>query len=260
MKFNKLVFLIFFIFLLFSSFVLSFNLCLAENIQKTTADINKDNDIFNIEEEEQVEVKDSFESYNRFMFKFNNKIYTCILNPLSKVYSLFFPKPVQRHIDNMFNNAKMPVRFLNNAFQCKFQSASTEAGRFVINSTIGLAGLFDPAKSYFNLEQHVEDFGQTLGYYNIGSGSYIVWPILGPSNIRDSVGYIVDVVADPLTWAHINHTEPDEVFDGLQAVRFINNYSYNVSEKYKNIIEQALDPYIAIRHAYSQSRYNKIKE
>lgn len=261
MKYSRLLFLISCLVLLFSfSAIFVVSLASAQDTEGTKADISEDEDIFEIEDEEEVEIKDSFQSYNRFMFKCNDKFYNYILNPISKIYSLFLPKSVQKNIDNVFENAKMPIRFLNNVFQGKFGLASNEVGRFVVNSTVGLAGLFDPAESALNMKQHDEDFGQTLGHYGVGSGSYIVLPILGPSNIRDSIGYIVDTATDPLTWTYIEHTEPDELFTGLQAVRFINNYYYNIRERYESITEKAFDPYIAIQHAYTKNREKKIKE
>lgn len=261
MKYYRLFFLISFIFLLFSfSVIFPLNLSWAQDIDENETNIYDDGQIFDIEDEGETEIKDSFESYNRFMFKCNDRFYNYVLAPISKIYSLFFPKPVQKNVNNVFDNAKMPIRFLNNVFQGKFRPASTEIGRFVVNSTVGIGGLFDPAKSVLKMEQHNEDFGQTLGHYGVGSGSYIVWPVLGPSNFRDSIGYVVDAAADPLTWTYAEHTEPDELFTGLQAVRFINNYSYNIREKYESITEQALDPYMSIRHAYNQNRKKKIRE
>jgi len=258
MKYYRLAFLISFTLLMFS---FSGGLSWAQDIVNNEADINyyEDNENLDIEEDT-VKVNDSFESYNRFMFKFNDKVYSYALNPISTVYGLFFPKPIQKSVNNFFSNISMPIRFFNNVFQTKFESASTELGRFLINSTIGLGGLFDPAESTFNLEQHTEDFGQTLGYYGMGSGSYIVWPILGSSNCRDSIGYIVDAAFNPLTWLSIEHVEPDEVFTGLHGLNYTNNYSYNVRDNYENIIEGAIDPYISIRHAYTQNRKKKIEE
>lgn len=199
------------------------------------------------------EIPDPYESYNRVIFKFNNTVYDYLLTPISRGYDFLLPKKVRGRIDKLFSNIRMPIRFFNNLFQRKFSAASTEMNRFLINSTIGLGGLFDPAGSVFNLETHVEDFGQTLGHYGMGPGNYIVWPIVGPSGSRDSIGFIVDIAFSPLTWLSIPREE-------VLAVKYVNNYSYNVRDDYQDIIKQAIDPYISIQHAYTQNRKKKVEE
>lgn len=205
-------------------------------------------------------ITDPLEPYNRFMFKFNDAVYNAIFNPVSDVYSFLLPEVLQGSIDNFFSNIGMPVKFFNNIFQTKFERASTEVGRFLINSTIGLGGFFDPAKSEFDLETHPEDFGQTLGHYGMDTGPYIVLPILGPSNARDMVGYIVDVPMDPLFWLSVLNAEPEEVYIWLPTLEYINNYSYNIRDNYESIVEEAIEPYVAIRNAHTQNRRRKIEE
>lgn len=207
-----------------------------------------------------VEVSDPIESYNRFMFKFNDAVYNVIFNPVSDIYSFLLPEVVQGSVDNFFSNIGMPVRFFNNIFQTKFEKASTEVGRFLINSTVGLGGLFDPAKSKFNLKTFSEDFGQTLGHYGMDTGPYIVLPILGPSNVRDTIGYIADVPMDPLFWLGVSDTDPEEVYTWLPVLEYVNNYSYNLRDHYEGIVEGAIEPYVALRNAYIQNRRKKVKE
>ncbi|MDP8234709.1 MAG: VacJ family lipoprotein [Candidatus Saelkia tenebricola] len=223
-------------------------------------------DDFNDYEEEDWEIEeapvihDPFASYNRLIFKLNDKIIYRILKPISKGYDLLVPKTVQNKINNAFSNIKMPIRFFNNIFQKKFNRASTELGRFAINTTIGLGGLFDPASSTFNLDQNTEDFGQTLGYYGCNTGRYIMWPFLGPSSGRDSIGFIVDLALNPLTWFYILDVEPEDLFTGLSALNHTNNYTYTARDNYNSITEQAIDPYIALQHAYVQNRKKNIEE
>ncbi|MBU4560725.1 VacJ family lipoprotein [bacterium] len=257
MKHCRLIFLIGFVLLMFSFSVSTSG---AQDIISSDDYVGYHEDDQDFDIEETPDINDPYESYNRVIFKFNNTVYHYILNPVSQGYDFLLPKKVQSSIDKLFSNAKMPIRFFNNLFQGKFETASTEMGRFLINSTIGLGGLFDPARSVFNLEIHTEDFGQTLGYHGMGSGNYIVWPILGPSNGRDSIGFIVDIAFDPLTWLSILPVEPDEVFSGINGVRYVNGYSYNVRDNYEDIIKLAIDPYISMRHAYTWSRRKKVEE
>src|SRR3990167_11003707 len=112
------------------------------------------------------------------------------VNPISPEKNAMVPKKARVSVKNFFTNIKMPVRFFNCLFQGKLKGAGTELARFVIKSTVGVAGLFDPAKSKFHLERHERDFGQTLAKHKMNSGIYIVWPFLGPSTVRDTVGLV----------------------------------------------------------------------
>lgn len=258
MKYYRLLFLISALFLLV---FLPAHTASAQDIMGRDDYVDYGEDDWDLEiEEETPIISDPRESLNRAIFAFNAVVYKCTLTPASQGYDFLLPQKVQGSINNLFSNLAMPIRFFNNIFQGKRKGASTEMNRFLINSTLGLGGLFDPAESVFKLELRAEDFGQTLGYYGLGSGNYIVWPIVGPSNGRDSIGFIVDLVFSPLTWLSVLHTEPDELFTAMSAVRYLNNYSYNLRERYEGVIEQAIDPYAAIRHAYTHNRQKKIEE
>ncbi len=137
-------------------------------------------------------VKDSFPSYNRAIFTFNDKLYYYFFRPLSKGWGVV-PEVARLGVRNFFTNVRMPGRFFNCLFQGKFKGAGTELSRLLINSTIGGAGFTDPAKKYFHLELQDEDFGQTLGRYDTGAGSHLELPFFGPSNVRDACGLIVDI-------------------------------------------------------------------
>lgn len=212
------------------------------------------------EEDETLIINDPHEGFNRKMFKFNNWAYTRVFEPLSKGYDFLIPKKVQTHINKLFDNARFPVRFFNNLFQKKVKGATTELGRFVINSSVGIGGLFDPAKAAFKLEPYKEDFGQTLGFYNVNEGSYFVWPIFGPSTRRDTIGWIGDTALNPFTWFSIYDLDPEDVLFGVRVVKRVNNFSYNVRDSYNSIVDRAIDPYTALQHAYVQNRRKKIED
>ena len=117
---------------------------------------------------------DPFSAYNRVMTSFNDTLWVYFFTPVTNGYNAVVTEEIRTSIDNAFNNLYFPVRLVDNIFQAKFVNASEETGRFVINSTVGVLGLFDPAKSKFDLQEHKEDFGQTLGFYGVGSGPHIV--------------------------------------------------------------------------------------
>jgi phospholipid-binding lipoprotein MlaA len=201
-------------------------------------------------------VKDSFPSYNRAVFTINDKLYYYFFRPLSKGWGVV-PEFARLGVRNFFTNVRMPGRFFNCLFQGKFKGAGTELTRLLINSTIGGAGFTDPAKKYFHLELQDEDFGQTLGHYNTGAGSHLELPFLGPSNVRDAFGLIVDTVLDPVTL--LMFVSP-YASPAARAFIAINDISIDKGDTYEGLVEQAIDPYIAVQDAYSQNRVKKIKE
>ena len=143
-------------------------------------------------------VADPIIGFNRAMFVFNDKLYFWVLKPVASGYRVVVPTPVRVSIKNFFFNLLMPVRLVNCLLQGKGKAAAGEFGRFVANTTVGVLGLFNPAKDYPHLNPPVEDFGQTLGYYSVGNGIYIIWPLFGPSTLRDTVGSIGDWALNPV--------------------------------------------------------------
>ncbi len=210
--------------------------------------------------EESFIINDPFEKYNRFMFKINDKIYKNVFIPLSKGYDFLVPRKVQGSINNFAQFVGTPKRFFNNLFQKKPKSAFIELERLLINSTLGIGGLFNPAESLFNLEQQSEDFGQTLGVYDVDAGPYIVWPIIGPSTRREVIGLVGDYALNPFTWLFIYEVYPEDVFRGVSVAKRVNNYSYNVRDAYGRITESAIDPYIALQHAFIENRNKQISQ
>jgi len=210
-------------------------------------------------EEEYMEqdiVSDPIEPFNRAMFVFNDKLYFWILKPCAVSYEFIMPKTVRLSINYFFSNITTPVRLINCLLQLKFKSAGKESARFFINSTMGLAGLDDPATNIYNIQIQKEDFGQTLGRYGVGNGIFICWPFLGPSNIRDTIGYVCDIFFDPLTYIFYGIDEPF-VSTGIRVVEKVNTVSLNIGF-YEGIKKSAFDPYFFIRDAYYQQRENAI--
>ncbi|GAB4488601.1 MAG: hypothetical protein OHK006_19270 [Thermodesulfovibrionales bacterium] len=206
------------------------------------------------EEAEEWTVADPLESWNRAMFSFNDKLYFWVLKPLAQGYSFLVPEWGRIRIRNIFNNALAPVRIINCLLQLKVQCATHELGRFLANSIGGIGGMFDVFEGNPEMKQKDEDFGQTLGSYGVGEGIYLVWPFLGPSTARDTLGIVADTFLNPLTYL----MSPDTLM-GLRAGRYFNNLSLDM-ETYEDLKASAVDPYIAMRDAYVQYRKAKIKE
>ena len=227
----------------------------------TPADTTQEDEepINNDVKEEPPLVKDPLQPYNRAIFTFNDKAYHYFIKPIYTGYNSMIPEKARVSVRNFFTNVKMPVRFFNCIFQGNMRDAGTELARFVINSTVGVAGFFDPAKSKFHLEKHERDFGQTLAKHKMHSGVYIVWPFLGPSTVRDTVGLAGDAALNPLSWISYFFLTPIESF-GNYAYDTVNDISIDKGQTYESITKPAIDPYIALQDAYVQNRIKKIKE
>ncbi len=218
--------------------------------------LEDEEDIAGLNGEEAPLVSDPIEGFNRAMFKFNDKVYFWFFRPVALGYSYVVPEPGRVAVRRFFDNIFMPVRFANNVLQFKFKNAGVEVTRFVINSTLGVAGFMDPAKKWWNLEMHEEDFGQTLGFYGFGPGIYLNLPVFGPSNIRDTIGMVADIFTSPTAYILPNDRE---IVVGIDVYRRVNEASLNIG-LYEGIKRDALDPYIFIRNAYQQHRESEIKK
>ena len=216
------------------------------------------------------EVSDPLSGYNRFMTGFNDKLYFWVLKPVATGYSWVMPEFARQGIKNFFKNLYYPVRLVNNVLQLKFKNAGEETLRFVTNSTIGILGLWDPAKTWFGLEAHPEDFGQTFGVWGIGPGPHIVLPVLGPSNLRDTIGlapqwiYLnpvnnISTVADLSGLEKIEELEKTETKLGILALEQVNNTSLRLGE-YESLKKDAIDFYPFLRDFYEQNRQRLIEE
>ena len=198
------------------------------------------------------EAFDPLERFNRAMFWFNDKLYFYALKPAARVYRII-PEPVRVGVSNFFSNLQAPVSVVNALAQARINDGLHALSRFIINSTVGLAGFFDPAKHWAGLAVIDEDFGQTLGVYGMGQGPYLVIPFLGPTTLRDGFGRLVDwqVSLEPRLF---EHTRPRVAAVAVDAV---NTVSLD-KDTYESIKEDALDPYLFIRDAYMQRRAGKV--
>lgn len=221
-------------------------------------DETSDDEDFDLLEEEyieqRVEVDDPLEPWNRLMFNVNDTLYFWVAKPCVQTYKAVVPEPARTGVSNFFHNLTTPVRYVNCLLQGKGDSADTELRRFLVNTTVGVLGFGDPARDKYELQPVQEDLGQTLAVYGIDQGFYIVWPFLGPSTVRDSLGMVGDVLLNP-----VRYMEPWETSVGISAVKFTNESSFHIGE-YEDFKSAALEPYIAMREAYIQYRNKKIQE
>jgi phospholipid-binding lipoprotein MlaA len=200
---------------------------------------------------------DPLESFNRAMFFFNDKLYFWFFKPVARGYRFVAPEPAREGVKRFFSNLGMPIRFVNSILQLKFHDAGAEISRFVINTTIGLGGVMDPARGLWQLDQKNEDFGQTLGFYGVGGGVYLVIPFFGPSSLRDGIGLAFDTAMDPVSYVIPTSQLGPVGFGGITAYKWINETSLQIGQ-YENVRKDALDPYVYIRDAYYQRRKDEI--
>ncbi len=207
-----------------------------------------------MEEEELEKIADPIEPLNRVFFHFNDKLYFWLLEPVASGYAKVMPETGRISVRNFFNNLTTPIRLVNSILQFKFDSAGIELKRFGINTTMGMLGLFDPAKKNLGIKMQEEDLGQTFGvWFNAGPGFYIVWPVLGPSSLRDTVGLVGDSFLDPVSY--VNPWLYDRL--AIQAGDKLNRVSLVLGD-YEEIKMDALDPYAAFRDIYHQYREDKV--
>jgi len=201
--------------------------------------------------------KDPIEGINRGIYKFNDVTDKAIFKPVAKGYKAVAPTPVRTGINNFFNNLRTITSIFNNLLQFKFADAFSETGRFVINTTFGIAGFIDVA-GMDNIPVHKEDFGQTMGHWGVGSGAYLVLPFLGPSSVRDTAGLVFDTATtDPITYTH--NIGEVELHNQLRAAQFIDKRT-ELLDATDLVDEASLDPYAFMRDAYLQRRENLVKD
>jgi phospholipid-binding lipoprotein MlaA len=188
------------------------------------------------------------------MFWFNRQVDRFLLKPVATGYDRVLPDPAQKSVKSSIDNLNVVRRLTNNLLQGKATGAAREAARFTINSTIGAAGLFDIAKDGFGIKQSDEDTGQTLGYYGVGPGPYLVLPFLPVTTLRDGIGSIADAALNPL-----NYFIPIGATLGIAGTSAVNERSLNL-DKYERVEESVVDLYGAVRDAYLQRREAQIKE
>ena len=205
-------------------------------------------------------VKDCFEKVNRGIFAFNQVLDGAIIEPLAKGYR-YIPSPIRNGTGNALGNLSNLITVPNNLLQGDIKTASVNALRFVVNTTIGIFGIFDPAAALGFEKQEKEDYGQTFGRWGMGPGCYLVLPILGPSTVRDTAGTVVNFVGgDP--WFNVTVTNDTNYFNEsdyyfTRSTSGIDFRSKNI-ESFDNIEENAIDFYASIRSLYLQDRRQKI--
>lgn len=212
---------------------------------------------------------DPFEGWNRGVYAFNETVDKAALEPSARAYRAFTPGFFREGVRNFLSNLRQPVVFANTVLQGNADASTATAGRFLINSTVGVAGVFDVA-STLGMEKHNEDFGQTLGVWGVGEGAYLMLPLMGPTNVRDAFGMGVDNVFDPLTWTEFENG--DRAFDGMsidwddtddqiavgRTVFGVLSTREQLIETIETLREQP-EPYIALRRNYTSQRRAAIR-
>lgn len=196
--------------------------------------------------------RDPLEPLNRSVYRFNEVVDKAVLKPAAKSYDAGVPKPVKTAVGNFFSNVDDVLVTFNDLLQLKIRQAASDAGRVLVNSTAGILGFVDVATS-LGLAKHDEDFGQTLGYWGVGNGPYLVLPFFGPSTVRDTTGLAVDLKLDPL----INGIKDVPTRNAVLGLRVVNK-RFSLLGAEKIIQEAALDPYEFLRETYLQRRRSQV--
>lgn len=196
-------------------------------------------------------ISDPFEEANRKVFKFNAAVDDAVINPIVKGYKAVVPSPARTGIDNALRNLRSPTTFANQVLQGDLKGAGDVFVRAVINTFVGLGGLFDVAGNE-GIEYEIEDFGQTLGKWGVGHGPYMVVPIIGPSSARDYAGFFIDSYADPLRW-YLFNTDEEGIYYGKLGVEYL-SLRTSLIGVLEDLEESSIDYYAATRSAYYQRR------
>lgn len=194
--------------------------------------------------------QDPWESWNRGVYKFNDAIDRGVAKPVARAYVHVIPKPVRTGVGNFFANLETPTVMVNDALQGKLRASANDLGRFVLNTTLGIGGLLDPA-SRVGLDLNDADFGQTLGVWGVHAGPFVEIPLLGPSDLRDVSGKVVDEYSNPR-----HYVKNTTVKYSLAALAFLNLRAELLP--FDDTLKNVYDPYAFIRDAYLQRRAFKI--
>jgi len=205
-------------------------------------------------------VKDCFETFNRATFTLNQGLDKAILKPVAKAYRSL-PSPVRTGTSNVLVNLSSLITIPNNILQGDLKTAGVNTGRFVVNTTIGILGVFDVAKKMGFAKYVKEDYGQTLGVWGVGAGCYVVLPVLGPSTVRDTTGSFINVLGgDP--WYNISTHGNNEYLDKsdymlTKALTGVDFRAKNI-DSFDNLEKNSMDFYASVRSLYLQDRQRKI--
>jgi len=211
--------------------------------------------------------KECFEGFSRAMFKLNHGLDKAIFEPVAKGYRAL-PVPIRKGTGNAVDNLRSLLTLSNNILQGDFKEAGNTAGRFAINTTVGILGIFDPAAALGLEEKGKEDFGQTLGVWGSESGCYFVLPILGPTTTRDAIGMVGNVFLDPV-YQITHNTEIDNGVVGNSTYDEHNYYYYRGAssvdfrakniESFDSVEKNAIDLYASLKSLYLQDRAKKVQ-
>lgn len=202
---------------------------------------------------QRVDNGDPFESFNRSVYEFNVAFDDAIGKPVARAYVKAIPAPVRRSVSNFFNNLWEPNTSINALLQGKYRKAADSAGRFIMNSTVGVLGLFDAAGA-FGLPRMEEDIGQTLAVWGVGDGPYLMLPFLGPSNLRDTAGIVTEYFTTDLV--PLAFDEPERWWIGGARVIDARASVLGLDEA----LQFQVDPYLFLREGYRQSRLQQIRD
>lgn len=200
---------------------------------------------------------DPIEGWNRAMFTFNDKLYFWALKPVAQGYSFVIPERPRLWVHNFFHNLMFPVRFTSLMLQAKFDAAAVETSRFIGNTAFGLGGLADitsDSKPFKPIPSTEQDLGLTFGYWGMDNGFYIVWPFLGPSTGRDTLGYVGDYFLTPTSYLN-----PWYWSMGAKSYDKLNEVSLRIGD-YESLKDASVDPYEAVRDAYLRLRLKKMND
>lgn len=196
--------------------------------------------------------RDRFERTNRAIYKFNDALDRGIAKPVATAYVKVTPAPVRTGLGNFFQNLTYPTVIVNDLLQAKVKAFAADTLRLIVNTTFGIGGLFDPA-SQLGLPAGDEDFGQTLGKWGVPPGPYIVLPVLGPSNVRDTFGFVADQYTDAKTYAKDPYLRW-----GLTGASLVDQRAELLATD--DVLQRSFDPYAFMRNAYLQRREYQVKD
>lgn len=201
-------------------------------------------------------VDDPLEDFNRAVYEANTALDKAVLRPVALGYRAVVPEEGRDAVHNFLGNLREPLNFVNQLLQGDLEGAGDVAARFAINTTLGVGGLFDPATGE-GFQSHEADFGQTLGRWGVDSGPYLVLPLLGPSNVRDTVGYGVDLVSDPVSIG-LRKTNNDALNWARAGVTVLDQRT-RILDELDDVRAKSLDEYATVRSIYTQRREAQVR-
>ena len=230
------------------------SIMLATNVSADTDGKN------NLSKKNSSEIKDCFETVNRATFKLNQLLDGVIFRPVAKAYRVL-PSPLRAGTSNALDNLSTLVTIPNNILQGEFKKAGVNTGRFVVNTTVGVVGIFDVAEKIGFPEYEKEDYGQTLGVMGVGAGCYIVLPVLGPSTVRDTVGSFANILGGD-AWYNVTVVKDTQHFSDFDyyASRASSGIDFRAKniDSFENLEKNSMDFYASVRSLYLQDRQLKI--